>query len=80
MTLKKEVFRIPFGKGADTKSTDIVLEPGQLEVLENAVFEKTGRLETVPTKHLFGQDAHHQHGIRLLQTTQSEPLPIEITL
>ena len=45
MTLKKEVFRIPFGKGADTKSTDIVLEPGQLEVLENAVIEKTGRLE-----------------------------------
>ena len=43
--LTKNVVRIPFGKGADTKSTDIILSPGTLEILENAVFEKTGRLE-----------------------------------
>ena len=43
--LTKNVVRIPFGKGVDTKTTDIVLKPGELEVLENAVIEKTGRLE-----------------------------------
>jgi hypothetical protein len=45
MALNKNVFRIQFGKGLDTKSTDIVLEPGSLENLENAVIEKLGRLE-----------------------------------
>ena len=45
MTLKKEVLRVQFGSGVDTKSTDIVLEPGKLEVLENAVFEKTGKIQ-----------------------------------
>ena len=45
MSLEKKLFRFPMGKGADTKTTDIVLESGQLEVLENAVFEKTGRIE-----------------------------------
>tara|TARA_R100000951_G_scaffold76179_2_gene64251 strand:- start:9833 stop:12955 length:3123 start_codon:yes stop_codon:yes gene_type:complete len=45
MTLNKKVLRVQLGRGVDTSATDIVLEPGQLEVLENAVFEKTGRLE-----------------------------------
>lgn len=45
MALNKNVFRIQFGRGLDTKSTDIVLEPGSLENLENAVIEKLGRLE-----------------------------------
>jgi len=45
LPLKKEILRIPLGKGVDTKTSDIVLEAGTLEVLENAVFEKTGRLE-----------------------------------
>ena len=37
MALNKNVFRIQFGRGLDTKSTDIVLEPGSLENLENAI-------------------------------------------
>ena len=45
MTLKKNILRIQLGRGVDTSATDIVLEPGQLEVLENAVIEKAGRLE-----------------------------------
>lgn len=45
MTLKKEVLRVQLGQGLDTKSTDILLEPGKLEVLENAVFEKTGKIQ-----------------------------------
>ena len=45
MTLQKNIFRIQLGRGADTGTTDIVLEPGQLEVLENAVIKKTGRIE-----------------------------------
>jgi hypothetical protein len=45
MTLQKNIFRIQLGRGADTSATDIVLEPGQLEVLENAVIQKAGRLE-----------------------------------
>lgn len=45
MALQKKVFRIPLGKGVDTKTSDIVLEPGQLDILENAVIEKTGRIE-----------------------------------
>ena len=45
MTLDKKIVRIPFGKGMDTKGTDIVLEPGSLELLKNAVIEKTGKLQ-----------------------------------
>ncbi len=45
MALDKKLVSIPFAAGADTKTSDIVMEPGQLEVLENAVFEKTGRIE-----------------------------------
>ena len=45
MALDKKLVSIPFSSGADTKTSDIVMEPGQLEVLENAVFEKTGRIE-----------------------------------
>ena len=39
MTLQKNVFRVQLGKGSDTKTTDIVLKPGELEILENAVIE-----------------------------------------
>lgn len=45
MALDKKLVSIPFSSGADTKTSDIVMGPGQLEVLENAVFEKTGRIE-----------------------------------
>ena len=45
MALQKKLVSIPFSSGADTKTSDIVMEPGQLEVLENAIFEKTGRIE-----------------------------------
>lgn len=45
MTLQKSILRVQLGRGVDTSATDIVLEPGQLEVLENAVIEKAGRLE-----------------------------------
>jgi hypothetical protein len=45
MALDKKLISIPFSSGADTKTSDIIMEPGQLEVLENAVFEKTGRIE-----------------------------------
>ena len=45
MALQKNIFRVQLGRGSDTKKTDIVLEPGELEVLENAVIEKSGRLE-----------------------------------
>jgi len=45
MALQKKLVSIPFNVGADTKTSDIVMQPGQLEVLENAVFEKTGRIE-----------------------------------
>ena len=45
MALQKKLVSIPFNAGADTKTSDIVMQPGQLEVLENAVFEKTGRIE-----------------------------------
>ena len=45
MALDKKLVSIPFSSGADTKTSDIIMEPGQLEVLENAVFEKTGRIE-----------------------------------
>ena len=73
MTLKKEVLRVQFGSGVDTKSTDIVLEPGKLEVLENAVFEKTGKIQNAKGLLL-------RHGMLLRQITQLELLPIEITL
>ena len=45
MALDKKLVSIPFSSGADTKTSDNVMQPGQLEVLENAVFEKTGRIE-----------------------------------
>ena len=45
MALDKKLVSIPFIKGVDTKKTDIILEPGELEVLENAVFDKYGQIE-----------------------------------
>jgi len=43
--LSKNVIRVQLGKGMDTKGTDIVLEPGTLETLKNAVIEKTGKIQ-----------------------------------
>jgi len=45
MALQKKLANIPFAKGIQTKKTDITLEPGELEVLENAVFDKHGQIE-----------------------------------
>ena len=45
MALDKKLVSIPFSTGVDTKTSDIVMQPGQLAVLENAVIEKTGRIE-----------------------------------
>ena len=45
MSLQKNILRVQLGRGMDTKSTDIVLEPGSLELLKNAVVEKTGKLQ-----------------------------------
>ena len=45
MTLDKKIVRVQLGKGMDTKGTDIVLEPGSLELLKNAVIEKMGKLQ-----------------------------------
>ena len=45
MALQKKIANIPFSKGIQTKKTDVTLEPGELEVLENAVFNKHGEIE-----------------------------------
>ena len=44
-TLQKQVANIPFSKGVQTKKTDVTLETGELEVLENAIFDKHGQIE-----------------------------------
>ena len=44
MPLKKKVAVIPFGKGVQSKKTDITLEAGELEVLENGIFDKLGHI------------------------------------
>jgi len=45
MALQKKIANIPFSKGIQTKKTDVTLEPGELEVLENAIFNKHGEIE-----------------------------------
>ena len=45
MALQKKLVAVPFNRGVDTKTADVVLEPGQLDILENGVFEKTGRIQ-----------------------------------
>ena len=44
MALQKQVVTIPFAKGMNEKSSDIYLEQGDLEVLENGVFDKLGEI------------------------------------
>ena len=44
MALQKQVVTIPFAKGMNEKSSDIHLEQGDLEVLENGVFDKLGEI------------------------------------
>jgi len=43
--LQRQIANIPFSKGIQTKKTDVTLESGELEVLENAVFNKHGEIE-----------------------------------
>lgn len=44
MPLSKQVAVIPFSRGVQSKKTDITLEPGELEVLENGIFDKLGHI------------------------------------
>ena len=44
MALNKKLVTVPFTKGIQTKKSDVYLEPGELEVLENGVFEKFGQI------------------------------------
>lgn len=44
MALNKQVAAIQFGRGVQSKKTDITLEPGELEILENGIFDKLGHI------------------------------------
>ena len=44
MALNKKLVDIPFTQGIQTKKSDIYLDPGELEILENGVFEKFGQI------------------------------------
>ena len=44
MALKKQVITIPFTKGMNEKTSDFYLEPGELEDLNNGVFNNLGEI------------------------------------